>query len=932
LVVVGAMGGAQRQEQLALGDTPNIAARIHGLAAPNTLVISETTHRLVQGYFTGEALGEHTLRGVAEPVTVYRVLGESGATSRLEVAHPRGLTPLVGRDAEVTLLQERWEQVKAGYGHVVLLTGEAGLGKSRLVQVLKDHVAHEPHMLWECRSVEYYQHTALFPLVDLFQRLLRFEAHETPDAKVEKLTHALRQYRLPVEETVPLFAPLLSLSLPESRYAPLHVSPQRQRRKTLETMVAILLELAEHQPVLFIVEDLHWSDPSTLELLNLVIDQTPTASLLVLLTCRPHFQPAWHHRSYLTEITVNRLSPAQVAQIVHRLTDGKTLPKEVLAQLVEKTDGVPLFVEEITKALLESGQLQALDRHYELGGSLSTLTIPATLHDSLMARLDHLVTAKAVAQYAAVIGRGFTYELFQAVSQFDEATLQRELRRLVDAELVYQRGIPPQAHYVFKHALIRDAAYESLLKSTRQRAHQRIAQVLEAQFPATAEMQPEVVAQHYTAAGLPAQALPFWQRAGQRAHERSALREGAVCFEQALGALKHLPESRTTQEQAIDLRLHLRNMLWPLGEIPQTLRYLREAETLANILGDQPRLGRVSAFLCRLLREIGEHHGAVESGQHALAVAETLGDFALQVMAQHFLGAAYHALGDHWRAIGLLRKNVEALVGDLVRERFGQSGPPAVLSRASLARCLAEVGAFPEGIVHGEEALRIAEMLDVPAAFPLACLNVGSLFLRRGDLARAIPVLERGLARGQALNTPLWFPETAAALGCAYAFAGRTAEAVSLLEQAEQQSTALGTMSGQTFWQGSASEAYQLAGHVEEAVQLVERTLTLARDHQERGHEAYALRLLGDIATWHEPSDLALAETHYDQALALAEELGMRPLQAHCHRGLGTLYATAGQREQARAALSTAIELYRAMEMTFWLPETEAVLAQVSTR
>ena len=322
----------------------------------------------------------------------------------------------------------------------------------------------------------------------------------------------------------------------------------------------------------------------------------------------------------------------------------------------------------------------------------------------------------------------------------------------------------------------------------------------------------------------------------------------------------------------------------------------------------------------------------MESGQHALAVAETLGDVALQVMTQHFLGAAYHARGDHGRAMELLRKNVEALVGDLVRERFGQAGHPAVLSRASLAQCLAEVGAFPEGITHGEDALRIAEMLDSSADMASACHSVGGLFLRQGNLSRAIPVLERGLALCQALHTQLWFPETAAALGCAYAFAGRTAEAVSLLEQAEQRSTALGTMSGQTRWMGYASEAYQLAGRVEEAVQLAGRTLALARDHKERGHEAYVLRLLGDIATWHKPPDIELAETHYQHALALAEVLGMRPLQAHCHRGLGTLYAATGQREQARTALSTAIEMYTSMEMTFWLPQTEAALAQVEGR
>ena len=464
LVVVGEMGGAGRQEQLALGEVPNLAARIQGLAASNTLVISDATSRLVQGYFACQDLGAQTLRGVAEPVQVYCVLQESGATSRLDVALTRGLTPLVGREQEVGLLVERWEQVKAGHGQVVLLTGDAGIGKSRLVQMLKEHVADEPYIRWECRSAEYYQNTALFPLMDLFQRILRFEAQETPEEKFGKLEHALSQYRVPLEESVPLFAPLLSVPIPENPYPPLNLSPQRQRQKTLETIVAILLELAERQPVLLIIEDLHWTDPSTLELLNLVLDQTPTASVLVLLTCRPTFQPSWSHRSYLTEITVNRLSQPQIKRMTAHVAGDKPLSHEVCVQIADKTDGVPLFVEEITKAILESGHLKEVDGHYHLTGALPSMAIPATLQDALMARLDRLVTAKAVAQYAAVIGRQFAYDVLSTVSQLDAATLQRELGRLVEAEIVYQRGVPPQATYTFKHALIQDAAYAVVVK------------------------------------------------------------------------------------------------------------------------------------------------------------------------------------------------------------------------------------------------------------------------------------------------------------------------------------------------------------------------------------------------------------------------------------------------------------------------------------
>ena len=519
LVVVGAMGAEGRQEQLALGEVPNVCARIQGLAEPNTVAMSAATYRLIQGYFACQELGEQILRGVAQPIAVYRVLRESGAQSRLDIAASRGLTPLVGRESEVTLLLERWEQVKDGSGQVVLLSGEGGIGKSRLVQVLKDQIASEPYVLWECRSSPYYQDTALYPLIDFFQRALQWQQSDTAEARLEKLDQELHRYRLPLAETIPLFAPLLSLPIPDDRYPPLTLSPQRQRQKTLESIGAMLLELAEHQPVLFILEDLHWTDPTTLEFLGLLVEQVPTAAISTLLTCRPHFQPAWHHRSYLTEVTVTRLSREQIARMVVQITDGKGLPGDVLQQILDKTDGVPLFVEEMVKALFESGYLQEVDGRYELEGSLPPFAIPATLQDSLMARLDRLVSARGIAQLGAVIGRQFSYDLLHAVSPLDDLTLQWELGRLVDAELVYQRGVPPPSIYTFKHALIRDAAYESLLKSTRQQYHQRIAQVLEAQFSETAEAQPELVAHHYTEAGLNEQAVNYWHKAGQRAIE-----------------------------------------------------------------------------------------------------------------------------------------------------------------------------------------------------------------------------------------------------------------------------------------------------------------------------------------------------------------------------------------------------------------------------
>ena len=426
LVVVGEVGSGTRQEQLALGETPNLAARLQGLAAPNTLVISAATLQLLRGFFACQSLGTPLLKGFAQPLEVYQVLSESTARSRLDAAGSTGLTPLVGREQEVGLLLERWAQVKDGLGQVVLLSGEAGIGKSRLVQVLQEHVASAPQAwLTPCQCSPYYQNTALYPLIDLLERVaLRFEREESSEQKLRKLEGFLVQYGLPLAETVPLFAALLSLPL-TADYVPQTVSPEQQKQKTLQTLLTILLRIAAQQPLLLVMEDLHWVDPTTLELLSLLVDQGPTARILVLLTFRPDFSPPWTGRAHLTQVTLNRLPRRQAAEMTGRVAHGKALPPEVVEQVVAKTDGVPLFVEELTKMVLESGLLQEREERYELTGPLPPLAIPTTLHDSLMARLDRLATVKGLAQLGATLGREFSYELLQAVSPWDEATLRR---------------------------------------------------------------------------------------------------------------------------------------------------------------------------------------------------------------------------------------------------------------------------------------------------------------------------------------------------------------------------------------------------------------------------------------------------------------------------------------------------------------------------
>jgi class 3 adenylate cyclase/tetratricopeptide (TPR) repeat protein len=924
VVVVGEMGVGGRQEQLALGDTPNIAARLQGLATPDTVVISAATSRLVEGFFTCQALGPQDLKGVSQPLLVYRVLHASAAQTRLDVATPRGLTPLVGRDEEVALVQRRWDQAKMGMGQVVLISGEAGIGKSRLVQALKDRVAVEPHARIEWRGSPDHQQSALYPVIDHLHRLLRWHPDDPPSEKLHRLEATLTASGMELPKTVPLVAALLSLSLPPS-YQPLTLTPQRQRQHTFDTLLAWLHTEAQRCPVLVVVEDLHWLDPSTLELLGLLIDQSAQARLCLALTTRPEFHPPWTMMAHLTSLTLRRLTPGQVEHLAMHVTGKKVLPPVVLQEVVRKTDGVPLFVEELIKTVLESGLLRAQADHYELSGPLPPLAIPATLHDTLMARLDRLAAVKVVAQLGAAIGRTFTYELIQAVAQLDAATLHGALAQLVATEVVAQRGLPPQATYTFKHALVQDAAYQSLLRSTRQQYHQQIAQVLERQFADIAETQPELLAHHYTEAGLSDQAMPYWQRAGQRAIARSGYREAVACFEQALMALRRLPERQDTLEQAIDLRFDLRNALLPLGEQAPIFDHLREAETIAQVLDDRQRLGQVAMYMAEYFRQVNALDHALEAGQRARALATTLGDVGLQVVANFHIGTVYYEQGDYRRAIDYLGWNVATLQGDLIRERFGMTGLPSVLSRVYLSWSLAELGTFAEAAARGEEGVGIAEAADHPFSLIWAYSGVGHLYCNTGDVHRGIPVLKRGLELCQTWDIPTLLPQVTRALGSAYALAGQVLEALPLLEQAVSQ----GRRGGHALYFVHLSKAYLLAGRIEEALARAQQALDLAQDRKQRGYQAYALCLLGDITARREPPESALAAAHAQQALALAEELGMRPLQAHCHLGIGMLYATIGQREPARTELSAAIALYRAMDLTFWLPQAEAALAQV---
>src|SRR5262249_37503793 len=740
LVVVGEMGSEDYRDPTAIvGETPNIAARLQEITEPDTVVISAPTHRLIEGFFACQDLGPHMLKGVSSPVPAYRVLGESGARGRLEVAATRGLTPLVGRDEEVSLLLKCWERAKEGEGQIVLLSGEGGIGKSRLAQVLKERSAGEGHLCLEARCSPYSQNSALYPVIDFLQRSLQFRREESPEEKLDKLVGALAAYDLVLPEVVPLLAGLLSL--PAAQF-PLPVpTPQKQREKTLHAILTWLLKVAERQPVLSVWEDLHWADPSTLELLGLLLEQAALSNLLVVLIFRPDFTPPWAHRSHMTPLALNRLGRRQVEAMVENLTGGKALPAEVVQQVVSKTDGVPLFVEELTKMVLESGLLREADGRYDLTGPLRPLAIPTTLQDSRMARLDRLGPVKEVAQLGATLGREFAYELLQAVWPGDEPNLQQAVSKLLDAEVLYQRGLPPQTRYVFKHALIQDAAYQSLLKSKRKQYHQQIARVLEERFPETKEVQPELLAHHYTEAGLSEQAIPYWQRAGQRASQRWAHVEAISHFTKGLQQLQLLPDTPTRAQQELTLQIALGPVLmaskgYAAPEVEQAFARARE---LCQRIGETPQLFPVLLGLRSFYTVRGEYHIARQLGEQLLRLAQRVQDPGLLLEAHHALGGTLYWMGE----FASVREHVEQVLAlyDPQQHRshaFPSGQDPGVVCLSYTALILWKLGYPDQALRRSREASALAKELAHPLSQALALAMTAGFYqcLREGGLAQ----------------------------------------------------------------------------------------------------------------------------------------------------------------------------------------------------
>ena len=907
LTVVGEMGASPRQEPLALGETPNIAARLQELAEADSVMVSATTHRLIRARFACRELGVRALKG-GSFVHAYQVTGERQDQGRLdETADP--LVPLVAREQELALLLERWEHVTEGLGQVVVLTGEPGIGKSRLLAELRKRAADTPHGRLEARCSPYYRHTPLYPVVELLQGVAQWAREDGADDRLGKLEAVLARHSMPLPEVVPLMASFLSLPLPD-RYLPVtSLSPERQKQKTLEAVLGLLLAMAAQEPLVLIVEDLHWVDPSTLEFLTLLLDQAPSARIFTLLTARPEFHSPWTPRSHITQLTLNRLTRKQTDLMVERVEGGKSLPVEIRRQIVDKTDGIPLFVEELTKSVLESGLVRHEGDRYEPAGLPPSLAIPATLQDSLMARLDRLGAAKEVAQLGAVLGRAFPYELLRAVSPVDEAALANGLGRLIEAELLHQRGLPPKPTYVFKHALIQEAAYQSLLKATRQEYHRRIAEVVSDQFPDVAETQPELLAHHYTEAGIGAEAVPYWYRAGQRAIERAANVEAIGHLSRGLDALERLPDDAERARLELDLQIALGPALMTTKGYgaPEVARAYARARELCRRVGEAPQLFAA-------LRGLWEYYWlratdvrtVLELARELYDVAERAGDSALRVVAHDVMGDTSLCLGEFRAARSHMEQGIalyDPRRHSTLAFRYG-GYDPGMACRCLGGHALWYLGYPDQALGLSREGLALARELSHPPSLAFALGHAGILHQLRREAPLTLERAEESMTLSTKEGFALWPAFAAILKGWALVQQAQGSEGIAMMRQGLDGYRVAGGELERPLWLAMLADAYQAVGRPEEGLATLDEALAGVRETGVRFTEAELHRLKGDLLLAQAGSSVSQAEGCFRQALDIAVSQRAKSLELRAATSLSRLLRSQGHREEARRTLA----------------------------
>jgi class 3 adenylate cyclase/tetratricopeptide (TPR) repeat protein len=928
LVVVGAIGGDLRMDYTAVGDTTNLAARLLGLAKPGQIVVSHRTQHLRAGFFVFEDLGEFQVKGKTEPVRAYALVREFQGRTRLEVSKERGLTPLVGRDREIQRLRQVHQRAVGGDGAIVLLAGDPGVGKSRLLYEFLQHRNGAGALELETTCVSYGRSMAYRPIVEVLRRYLGVTDGVTGEDIRSHVVEQLQFLGLEDEEPAILLAHFLGASAPPEFLN--RLSGPQLKERTLGTLRDVFLRMSESGPLILIVENMHWVDTASEEFLAHLAGGLPGHPILLVLTTRPGYAAPWLAPPLAETITVEGLGAGDVRGMVRTLLVAEEVSEPLFKILAEKSEGNPLYVEEILRQLLETSGIIVEKGEARL--SRPDVTVPATIHDIIAARVDRIADPlKHTLQGAAVVGRRFGISLVSRILEIAPEQVAGHLRDLHALDFVFPSAQEPELMYSFKHALTQDVVYGGVLERRRRQHHAAAGRGLEELYAGRIDDVVELIAYHFGRGQVWDQAVIYFRQAAVKAQRRSAHREAVASFEEALEALRRLPETPETREEGIDVRLELRGSLYPLGEFEKMLTYLREAEAMATAISDDRRLGLVCIHTAEYLRQTGRFAEARTLAEKALAMGDKLQDVPLQSYAGQYFGLACHALGGYRRASELLRVVTQTPQPELWTGALGMVASwdaHQAISLAWLARCLAELGEFEEGVAAGRRAVALAEGLESPYSLTAACIGLGYICLVKGDLDAACPVLERACNVAREANLTLLRPQAIRLLGSAYLLAGRIEEGIGLVRAAAEEVESRRLLMQHAAVLALLGEACLFADRVDEASAAAQRALTLASERGQRGDAAAALHVLGEAAA-RNSLGIDKAEHHYLAAIALAGELEMRPLLARGHLGIGRLYARAGDRDRAEDHLLTATRLFRAMDMPLWLRQAASSLSEL---
>jgi len=917
--LVSAIGNEIRRGYTAVGQTVHLAARMEQAAMPGSILITSATLRLAEGYVQAKALDKLTVKGLSGEIDAYEVTGAQAVRTRLHAAATRGLTRFVGRDTEIHQLATAWQRAMSGRGQIVSIVGDPGVGKSRLIYEFERSRPQERWLILESRSVSYGKVSPYSPIIELLKSYFTIGDRDDENVIREKVRARLLGFNGSFKACIPAILGLLDVPSGDSEWEKL--DPEVRRQKTYDAVRQLLLRASQAQPVLLVMEDLHAIVSETQSILDYLIESVPLARMLMLVSYRPEYRHNWHSKSYYTQLRIGPLESDGVETFLDALlgADATLLPLKRL--LLEQTAGNPFFLEESVRSLVEAKKLVGEPGAYRFVESLIKINVPSTVQPIIAERIDHLPSIqKQLLQAAAVIGTTVPYSLLYAIVNLPDETVRQGLAQLRSAEYLHETDFLPEQKYVFNHSLTHEVAYESLLHERRRKLHVQIMEATEHLYHDRIAEHVEGLAHHAVCGEMWDKAVSYSEQAGAKAAAKSAHLEAAARFSDALAALERLPQSGAVMELAYDLRFRLRASLSPLGDFHRSLELLQEAEAIATTLNDRAKLARVFSFKALYYWSIGQQRRAIDASEKALLAAQQVEEAPVQVLAKLFAGRARHAQGEYGAAIELMNWVIGATDSD--RANFlGMANLPSVSARTWLSWSLAERGEFGAALACGDEAVYIAEAVDHLVSRIYAYMAIGIVYSRKGSFDLATEALERAYQMSKRANLRMLRATIAGYLGRTYTLSGDAATAIKILNEAIEAAANMELMVDQAMRLMHLGEAYLHIGQPAEATRIAHLAIRQSRDYHQHGARAWALWLLGEINA--RTDNLPAAESHYRKAMALASELEMKPLVAHCHFGLGKEQERAGQNERREEHLCAAENIYRSLEMTTWLRQIE---------